>query len=615
MRKFGLADLVGIISALVALTLVPGLTDPATYTKLLVLAAGGLGLLPIAVWRWRSGKAKGWPSLVIAGAAVLLMLWGLISLFFSGNPLTLSLFGWWGRGDGWLALAGAISLFLAASTLDGREVNRAITWMLGGATIAAAIGFLQFVGVSIAGSTGQVLSTMGNTNFAAGYFAMIFALALGRAFTRAALWQRIWSGLLALALVVLAWLTDAVQGPVALAGGAVAFGVIYALSYRGRYRVWGLVASGAVLVITGALVVLSFAGIGPLQVLWSQQTFQIRQKYWDAGWSMLNALPVFGSGPDGFARYVSEFRSEPYLELLGPTLRVSAAHNIPLHVGATMGYPALIFWLVTILGTLLYLVVRAAKGPVAQPVLAAAVGGALTAYIVQGLVSIDMLPILATGWTVAGLAFAVARQPAESILPVSSESSGTRRAKAAQAARASTPPSTPLWIPATGAVVALIVAVAVGAQVAASDQVGRITNQDQATSALSSSLFPCPPRTELMLSVVNQLPPDSVIPLLKSAVDLDPRCPGIAVLRADIAVQLDDLQEADQATALLVASDPLYYESWVLRGLYFVKINDLPAAQRALEEAERLLALRDDPGARERIDLLQGAIDQAQGAP
>lgn len=44
--------------------------------------------------------------------------------------------------------------------------------------------------------------------------------------------------------------------------------------------------------------------------------------------------------------------------------------------------------------------------------LTASVAGALIAYLVQGMVSIDMLPLFATDWLVAGPAIPCAREPA-----------------------------------------------------------------------------------------------------------------------------------------------------------------------------------------------------------
>jgi len=304
----GVADLLGIVSSLVALAWLPGAADPLTYIKLLFLAAGGLALAPAVYRRWKMLGRASWLILLPAAAALLIPTWGLVSAVGSSAPVWNTLFGWWGRGDGWLAWLGAAILLLGATTLSGREVARTVIWLLGGASIVAAIGLMQMAGVQILPGTGeQVTGTMGNTNFAAGYFAILACLALGRALTQAVLWQRIWGGLLFVVLALLAWETESSQGPAALAAGVIALGVSYALLYRGRFRVAGLAASAVVLVIGGVLLVLSFSAVGPLARLWAERTFDIRQQYWQSATSIMNGLPIFGTGPDGFSRYVAEY--------------------------------------------------------------------------------------------------------------------------------------------------------------------------------------------------------------------------------------------------------------------------------------------------------------------
>ena len=132
--------------------------------------------------------------------------------------------------------------------------------------------------------------------------------------------------------------------------------------------------------------------------------------YWASAINIMNALPIFGTGPDSFARYVAEYRPESYVELLGPVLRVSAAHNIALQFGATLGILGLLLWLVIMGSLVVLLLLRAARAQIAPVMLVVGVGGAWTAYIVQGMVSIDMLPLLALGWLVTGLLVASLRR-------------------------------------------------------------------------------------------------------------------------------------------------------------------------------------------------------------
>jgi len=86
MRKFGLADGLGIVGALVALAYLPGQADPLTYPKLLILIGGGLILAPVVIMRWRALQRPSWGVWVVCGAIAGILVWGLISTFASGAP-------------------------------------------------------------------------------------------------------------------------------------------------------------------------------------------------------------------------------------------------------------------------------------------------------------------------------------------------------------------------------------------------------------------------------------------------------------------------------------------------------------------------------------------------
>lgn len=618
MRRFGLADGLGIMAALTAVMYLPGLVDPLTYPKLLVLAAGGLALAPAVYLRWRKGSRATWPSLVVCGAALGIVVWGLVSLIGSGAPWAVSLFGWWGRGDGWLAWLGAVILLLGAAALNRDEVARTVTWLLGGATVVALIGILQAAGVAFpeGGVGGSVTGLMGNTNFASGYFAILGVLALGRALTQAVLWQRIWGGVLFVILGALAVLTEAQQGPAALAAGLVAFGVAYALLYRGRWRVPGLVAAGAVVALGAALLIASFFAVGPLARLWSESTFDIRQEYWQSAWNIMNGVPIFGTGPDSFARYVGEYRPESYVELLGPVLRVSAAHNVALQFGAVLGWLGLVLWIVTFVGALLLLLVRIVRAPVISIALTASVFGALVAYVIQGMVSIDMLPLLATGWLVAGLAIAAAREPLPKVASGETPAPQTRKAKAKSVSRSPVAldgPKTPVWVPVTGGVLALGAVILVGAQIGAAGAVQSLNSQEAAVGFVTSPLSPCPLRIQTTQQLIQQVPADVSVPTTYDALAIDPRCAPMINFASDLAIQSGELERADSLTLQGIELDPLLDLSWILRARYLLATGDVDGAQAALDEAVRVQGLYPETSEKTPTSDIQAEIDAARG--
>ena len=597
MRKMFFADALGIVGVLVALVWLPGGADPLTYPKLMMLAAGGLALAPFVWLRWKAAGRPATAPLIPCAAAAVLVLWGIISTIASGAPLWNSVFGWWGRGDGLLAWLGALSLLLGAATLSRDEVGRTITWLMGGATVVSLIGLLQVAGVAIPEGTapGQVTATMGNTNFAAGYFAIIGVLALGRALTQAALWQRIWGGVLFIVVAVLAVLTDSVQGPVALAAGVAVLAIAYGLLYRGRWRRWSLAGSAVVFALGLVAVVGSVVQVGPLGGIWQQQTFQIRQQYWQSAINIMNGLPIFGTGPDGFSRYVAEYRPESYVELLGPTLRVSAAHNVALQFGAVLGWLGLLMWTVIFVGTAVILLLRIVKAPVISIGLTASVAGAFAAYFVQGMVSIDMLPLLATGWLVAGLAIAVSREPVVAAVAAEEPAVQIRKAKAAAASK-HTPaknggPSIPAWAPVTGGVLALIAVILVGMEIGNTNQVQSINSQESALSFISNPMTPCPLRVQVTQQVIQQLPANVSVPAALDATALDRRCPPMINFASDVTTQQKDFTTAGPLTADGIVYDPLLDLAWVLRSRYYLGVGDIASAEQAAAEAKRVQAL------------------------
>lgn len=574
-KRIGLADALGFISAVVAVAWLPNGADTLTPVKVLVLAAGGAGIAPAVAARWRAMGRPTWLITIPCSGVALMLAWGLISMFGSSAPLWDALFGWWGRGDGWLAWMGAAVLFFGAVTLSMREVVRTITWLLGGATIVALIGFSQVVGFEpMPAVGGPVVGTMGNTNFAAGYFAILAMLALGRVMSTVATWQRIWAGVLFIGLAFLAVLTGAKQGPASLGAAIVALGVVSALLYRGRYRTVGLAVVAGVVVVGSTLVLLSVLGIGPLAVLWSERSFAVRQEYWQTALNMMGGRPIFGSGPSGFARYVGEYRTEEYVSLVGPIIRVSAAHNIALQFGAILGFPGLILWLVTFIGSAVALGMRIVRGPVLSIGLTASVAGAFAAYLVQGMVSIDMPPLLATGWVVAGLALASTRG---SEIPAA-------RVGVDERARV-------LWVPITGGALGLVFALLVGTQLKLNHQLAAGLLPEKRLAMVSDRMVPCAIRSDIASGLPSTFSPEIVATVIVQAAELDRRCPPLVQMAAEVAIRQRSLKLAATYTADAVAFDPLLENSWVLRGYYLLGAGDVPSAAEAVVEAGRVLGL------------------------
>jgi hypothetical protein len=241
--------------------------------------------------------------------------------------------------------------------------------------------------------------------------------------------------------------------------------------------------------------------------------------------------------------------------------------------------------------------VRIVRKPVASIGLTASVAGAFTAYFIQGMVSIDMLPLLATGWLVAGLALALAREPRPEVAEESAEVPKNRKAKAASVSRAPKKldgPTTPVWVPVTGGVLALGVIILVGTQMSLTNQVQSINSQQQAMDFIANPMTPCVLRVQVTQQVIQQLPAEVSVPATLEATDLDRRCPPMINFASDVLVQQQRFDEAAAYTAEGVEFDPLLDLAWVLRSRYYLGVGDIAAAEAAADEARRVQALYPD---------------------
>ena len=658
MRRFGLPELLGIITSLVCFAWWSPTSDYLAGPKLVILFGGGVALLPAAIYRWRSGRRPDRFGLVLLGLAVALPVWSIVSWLGSGAPFAGSLFGWWGRSNGILSLMGGAALLFAGSTIARSEFPRVITWLLVGGTAIGVIGIAQLAGNQVVGGLpdASLIATMGNINFSAAYFAMIFVLAVGRAIdSTSSTPLRAWAGALAVLMAFLIYRNGSEQGPAAAVGGLVAAGVLWSLSYRGERRPLALAASGAVVALGLVVTVASFVGVGPLAGLWQNANFVVRQGTWLTAWNILQALPVFGTGPDGLQRYANEYSPEFYVEIVGTRTTLSAAHNVPLQYGATLGWLGLILWVALMVGVGIALLIRAVRSREALPVAVVAVAGAFTAYVVQAQVSIDMGGLIAIGWLLTGLSIAAAcgSDASDPDAPPAPEESrelvtaGAPPRKGGEPARGGTgtakrgpkpksgkkrngsSPSrapgrsprkpligVPAWVPASGAALGVAgVALAMVPVVVDSRTVGEIP-QDQLVSMLESPWTSCAARIPLVQVAVRDLPPEVSVPATYAATEVDPRCDTITNFQAELAVQNQQADIAAEATLEAITYNPDNNISWILRSRYHLLVGDLAAAEADYSTAAALT--EQFPGNEQGLESLQrlrADLDAATAAP
>ena len=364
-----------------------------------------------------------------------------------------------------------------------------------------------------------------------------------------------------MALGSLCFLSQSLQGPLVLALGVVASGAFLLISRVRRQAVATLVAAVAAALVAAIGVYAYINRLGPLGAIRDIDTVRFRERYWEAAWNIMLAKPLWGTGPDGYARYLSEYRSESYILSPGSTARVTAAHDVPLQVGSTLGIVALIAWVVLMISATVVMLLSAASSR--NRLLGAALFGGWIAYVSQSLISIDYPSLKSLGWLMLGLGlgFALANQ----------HPPGTSHKGAFVASGA----------------LGLVCASMFATSLAVDDGVTLSRSGEHEFS----SLGPCSARTTNVEDLLRRGNIVGAVQAGERAYALDPRCPGLGNLVAVSLLNDDQLPKARAVAEETVVLDPLAPDAWLNLAFIAVAQGDQQGARVALGEATRLDSL------------------------
>ncbi|MEA2498700.1 MAG: hypothetical protein QOH26_1105, partial [Actinomycetota bacterium] len=315
-------------------------------------------------------------------------------------PLTISwifspykawaLFGNYSRFGGLISYLVVVAFgVLLADAFAGRALTLARA-LVGAGTIAAAYALLQFVGLDpfewvLRGEIANRLtvSSFGNTNFAGGVFGIMVPLAVGLAAVER---ERRTLAIGAAAVIFLGLLVTVSQGGLAAAaaGGAVTGGFILLPRWPKARLVGALVASVVALATVGA-VLFTIVGPkpGPLPL-----TVESRGEWWVIAAKMTADSPLVGRGPDVYALEGTLHRSREEAAGVGGFDFTDQPHNVALWFFACAGALGGAGFLVAVGWGL-----KRGLELGDDQVLAGAFFGAVAAYFVQYLVSIDTVAL------------------------------------------------------------------------------------------------------------------------------------------------------------------------------------------------------------------------------
>lgn len=412
-------QVLAVLVVLAAVAVWRPLHDPFMLPKLTVVVLGAVALLALAGIRAvRLGRlvVPGGPPLFLVGALAGALV---LATLFADN-IALSLVGQHGRYAGLLAYLAYISVFLVALRLyvQAEPVGLVRAFVVAGGLVAT-YGLVQLAGwdpYMWSSSIGDAprFSTMGNTNFAAAYVAVVSPVVAA-----AVLWRgtsRAWRGA-ALVVLVPALLymlaTRAAQGPLAALAG---FAVLAAAWWFARRRAGDPrpPRNGRNLLMVGPSLLLAVAALGAAVVLVAPAALDSgsgeRVYFWQAALSIVSDHPLLGTGLDSFRDHFTRYRPPAH----GAALNYQSAdspHNLPLGMLVGGGVPLAMAYLAFVGYTGWTLARGLILAAPERLQTLAAFGGMWTAYQVQSLVSVDVPPLTLLHFVSAAIVLAVARRP------------------------------------------------------------------------------------------------------------------------------------------------------------------------------------------------------------
>jgi putative inorganic carbon (hco3(-)) transporter len=327
------------------------------------------------------------------------------------DTVALSVVGRPGRHTGLAMYLVYLALLVAALRLHvdhrPRELSRGL---LAAVAPITAYGFAQVLDLDPLGWTAveggpQVFGTLGNANFFAALLGIATPLALATALDRVEpTGWRVLGGLLAVAMPVAGFLSASLQGPLAaVVGAAVVLGVV--VWQAPGLRAARVPLTGVLGVLGVGLVGALLTGVGPFAAIREQATRSLttRMGKWETALAMLADRPLLGFGLGSFEDWFFAYRPVAVAVETGLRRSTDAPHNVPLEMLASGGLLLGLAYLALVAVTAWALVLGLRRRTGADRLALAGAGGAWVAYQVQSLVSIDVPPIAALHYVLAGV--------------------------------------------------------------------------------------------------------------------------------------------------------------------------------------------------------------------
>jgi hypothetical protein len=425
------------LSAVTIVVFTQSVTDPVNVTKLFVLGAlafatSGAALKSFNSQFMRENKV---PLLLLATFIV----FSISTLIASGAPLSQSLYGVYGRNNGFLLYLLLGLLFISTLTITNQNSFRKYLVALAIAGVVNVLyalwvmAFGDFIGWS--NPYGNLLGTLGNPNFVGSFFgmfaALLFTIVAAKGESR-----RLRIGAIILLPLVFLGIIDshAVQGKVLFVAGA---GIVSFFWIRDRFSSKWFSLTYLGFAFTGFIVSL-FGTLqkGPLAEVLYKETVSLRGEYWYAGWATGIANPIFGAGFDAYGDWFRRSRRESALEFPGVDTVTNTAHNVYLDIFAFGGWPLFISYILLVLIVVISIIKFTIRNRKFDPIFVGLVS-VWACYQLQSTISINQIGLAIWGWAFGAAIIAYqlnyARNTADSQPANPGISSSKRKMKNSQA--------------------------------------------------------------------------------------------------------------------------------------------------------------------------------------
>jgi hypothetical protein len=397
-EKFTAKLLALTLGAVTVLVFTQSVTDPVNVTKLFIL--GGLAFACIGSSLAGKGSIRLRPHVLALALIGLFLLASIVSLVASKAPLSQSLYGVYGRNNGFLLYILLILLFVSALTIQNSDLFKYLLWALffaGSVNVAYALwvmAFGDFIGWN--NIYGNLLGTLGNPNFIGSFFGMFSALLFTYLFNPESSWKirAVSIGLLVLTFIGIIE-SNAVQGKVLFVA---AFGIT--LFYFIRSRIRFVITDLAYILLASVGFLFALFGTlqkGPLAGVLYKETVSLRGQYWHAGWSTGLENQWFGAGFDSYGDWYRRSRRESALTLPGIDTVTNTAHNVYLDIFAFGGWPLFCGYVAINLFVVIAILRVTIRSRRFNPVFVS-LTSVWVCYQLQSIISINQIGLAIWGW-------------------------------------------------------------------------------------------------------------------------------------------------------------------------------------------------------------------------